>query len=84
MEADKVGSRAEEGCLRFDVMKSDEQNVDGVTMFHLYEMYADDAAMGVHKTLPHYLAWAEFKKDAREPVASQAVVKMKTAYAESK
>lgn len=32
MEADKVGSRAEEGCLRFDVMKSDEQNVDGVTM----------------------------------------------------
>ena len=26
-----------------------------------YEIYKDNDAMAVHKTLPHYKAWADFK-----------------------
>jgi hypothetical protein len=47
-------------------------------------MYTNAEAMAVHKTLPHYLAWAEFKKDPRAPVVQQDVVKMMTAFGESK
>ena len=52
--------------------------------FNLYEMYTNAEAMAVHKTLPLYLAWAEFKKDPRAPVVQQDVVKMMTAFGESK
>ena len=55
-----------------------------VGRFYFYEMYTDADAAALHKTLPHYLAWADFKKDARNPVISQSVVKMTSAFDESK
>ena len=47
-------------------------------------MYADDDAMATHRTLPHYIAWADFKKDPRDPVLSPTVTKMVSAYPETK
>ena len=65
------GSRREAGCLRFDVLKSTtEENV-----YHFYEVYVDAAAAALHKTLPHYLGWAEFKKKTAGVGESQTVAK---------
>lgn len=70
MKEDLEGSRAEEGCLRFDLLDA------GDGKYHFYEVYKDDAAAKLHKTLPHYLKWAEFKKRNMDTVgASQSVVK---------
>jgi quinol monooxygenase YgiN len=43
----------EEGCHRFDVF----QERDDPTLFLLTEVYADDAALEVHRHSPHYLAF---------------------------
>ena len=51
---DAKGSvRDELGCYRFDVLQSQE---DPNTL-HLYEVYADDAALEAHRQAPHYLKW---------------------------
>jgi autoinducer 2-degrading protein len=51
---DAKGSvRDEPGCYRFDVLQSQE---DPNTL-HLYEVYADDAALEAHRQAPHYLKW---------------------------
>ena len=47
MKTDAEGSRAEAGCLRFDLLEHGE----GVYSF--YEVYRDAEAMSHHKTLPH-------------------------------
>jgi autoinducer 2-degrading protein len=52
LEADVVGSLAEEGCLRFDVLRDPDQ--PGV--FYLYEAYVDDAAYERHKQAPYFQA----------------------------
>ena len=57
LKVDAAGSREEEGCLRFDLLKDSEQ----ANTWHFYEIYKDNDAMAVHKTLPHYKAWADFK-----------------------
>ena len=57
MKTDTEESRKEEGCLRFDVIKGE---ADGV--YHFYEVYKNAEAQATHKTLPHYIAWADFKK----------------------
>jgi len=59
MKTDTLESRKEEGCLRFDVLKSDEAE----NVYHFYEVYKDKAAHEKHRTLPHYLAWGDFKKE---------------------
>ena len=69
MEADVKGSRAEPGCMTFDLLDH------GNGTFSFYEIYKDDAAMAVHKTLPHYLGWAEFKKRNQDVADTQTVVK---------
>jgi autoinducer 2-degrading protein len=46
-------SRKEPGNLRFDVVRS----VDNPTLFRLYEVYRDEAAMGAHQATPHYAKW---------------------------
>lgn len=56
IEEDAVGSRAEPGCLRFDVLKSKEPN-----KFTFYEVYKDADSVTYHKTMPHYIAWTDFK-----------------------
>ena len=57
LKVDAAGSREEEGCLRFDLLKDSEN----ANTWHFYEIYKDNDAMAVHKTLPHYKAWADFK-----------------------
>ncbi|MGL4943335.1 MAG: putative quinol monooxygenase [Thermoguttaceae bacterium] len=46
-------SRAEPGCLQFDV----NQNQEDPTQFMLYEVYRDVAALDFHRQQPHYHAW---------------------------
>ena len=57
LKVDAAGSREEEGCLRFDLLKDSEN----ANTWHFYEIYKNDEAMAVHKKLPHYKAWADFK-----------------------
>ena len=46
-------SRKEPGNLRFDVVRS----VDNPTLFRLYEVYRDDAAVAAHQATAHYAKW---------------------------
>jgi quinol monooxygenase YgiN len=48
MKTDAEGSRKEAGCLRFDLLKSDQENV-----YHFYEAYTDAAAVTAHKETSH-------------------------------
>jgi quinol monooxygenase YgiN len=51
---DAQGStRDEPGCFRFDIL----QNDDDRNLFHLYEVYANDAALVAHRAAPHYQTW---------------------------
>ena len=70
MHADALESRKEEGCECFHLLK-----VDGSAecAYSFYEVYKNAEAQKVHKTLPHYLAWADFKQ--RGGVVSQTVIK---------
>ena len=55
---DVQGSRQEEGCLRFDLLR-DNSNPN---KFFFYEVYVDAAAVDVHKATPHFKAWSDFKE----------------------
>merc|ERR1712238_61431 len=57
IEKDAVGSRAEPGCLCFDVVQSQ----DKPNKFFIYEIYADKAAVVFHKEQPYFKPWTEFK-----------------------
>ncbi|MQG57344.1 MAG: antibiotic biosynthesis monooxygenase [SAR202 cluster bacterium] len=46
-------TREEPGCFRFDIL----QNAEDSNLFHLYEVYADEAAIDAHREAPHYKAW---------------------------
>lgn len=67
------GSVREEGCLRFDVLRSRADP----TRFLLYEVYDSEAAAAAHKNTPHYLAWrdavAEMMASPREGTAYDVV-----------
>ena len=74
MAADVAGSRAEPGCLRFDLVKGEK--TDKGTVYHFYEAYKDAEAAAFHKEQPHYKLWADFKAANMDTVgASQSVVK---------
>ena len=45
--------RDEPGCFRFDILQNDEDP----NLFHLYEVYADAAALDAHREAPHYKKW---------------------------
>ncbi|KAJ1461620.1 hypothetical protein M885DRAFT_431824 [Pelagophyceae sp. CCMP2097] len=69
MKIDVAGSRTEEGCYRFDLLRDQETP----NKFIFYEAYKDTAALDVHKTFDHYKAWTDFK--AAGGVISQTAVK---------
>ena len=70
MDVDVKGSREEPGCLRFDLLDQ------GGGVYSFYEIYKDSDAMALHKTLPHYKGWADFKAANMETVGkSQSVIK---------
>ena len=50
-------TRKEPGCIRFDVLRSQ----DAPNEFFFYELYKDESAIDYHKLQPHYNSWAEFK-----------------------
>jgi autoinducer 2-degrading protein len=50
-----LGSIAESGNLRFDVL----QQGDDPTRFVLYEVFADAEAAAAHKQTAHYLKWRD-------------------------
>jgi len=58
IEKDAVGSRAEPGCLRFDV----SQSQDNPNRFFFYEVYKDTDAVAFHKEQPHFALWTNFKE----------------------
>jgi len=68
MAIDVEGSRKEDGCLRFDLLKGEGENV-----YNFYEMYKNQACMDSHKKTDHYGAWAKFKESGG--VVSQSVAK---------
>lgn len=49
------GSVAEEGVLRFDVLRDSETP----GRYVLYEVYRDEAATDAHKQTAHYARWKE-------------------------
>ena len=69
MQFDVDGSRAEPGCLRFDLLQEQGAN----NRFVFYESYIDAAALDQHKETAHYKAWADFK--ASGGVISQEATK---------
>ena len=72
---DAAGSvRDEPGCFRFDVL-TDDSDPD---LVHLYEVYEDQAAFDVHKTMPHFTEWADTVADWR--TGDVTVVSMTTAF----
>lgn len=58
IEKDAVGSRAEPGCIRFDVIQSQEDS----NKFIFYEVYKDVEAVKFHKEQPHFALWTNFKE----------------------
>ena len=51
-------SRKEPGCLRFDVLRCQEEP----NKFFFYELYKNPSAINYHKEQDHYKAWADFKE----------------------
>jgi quinol monooxygenase YgiN len=47
--------RDEPGCLRFDVVRDN----DDPDHFLLYEIYEDEAAFQAHRAAPHFSRWRE-------------------------
>lgn len=58
IEKDAVGSRAEPGCLRFDLLQSQENP----NKFVFYEVYENLDAVAFHKEQPHFALWTKFKE----------------------
>jgi quinol monooxygenase YgiN len=49
-----TASRAEPGCLAFDLHRSADQPGD----FFLHEIWRDEAALADHRQTPHFRRWA--------------------------
>ena len=58
-KANHLGTRTEEGNLRFDVL----QSADEPGRFLLYEVYKSTEAVAEHKKTEHYLKWRETVAD---------------------
>jgi (4S)-4-hydroxy-5-phosphonooxypentane-2,3-dione isomerase len=58
IEHNALQSRKEPQCIRFDIVRSQEQD----NKFFFYEIYTNNhSAIEHHKSQPHYQAWADFK-----------------------
>lgn len=65
---DARGSVGDEpGCFRFDVLKDDHDP----NLVHLYEVYADQAALEAHRKMPHYTKWQSEVGDWRDGDATR-------------
>ena len=59
IEHDAIESRNEPGCLRFDVVRSQEEPSNN-SVFFFYEMYQNQAAFESHCVQPHFDVWKQF------------------------
>jgi autoinducer 2-degrading protein len=70
-KANHLGSVAEPGNVRFDVIQSG----DDPARFILYEVFKDEESAKAHKETAHYLAWreqvADWMAEPREGVPYQ-------------
>ena len=58
-------TRAEPGCRRYDLYRAAE----GAASFHLFEIYADRAALDAHRATEHYRAYrARIQDLLAEPI----------------
>jgi len=58
IETNAVETRKEPGCVRFDVLRSQDNPAE----FFFYELYENEAAVDHHKKQTHYNLWANFKE----------------------
>jgi quinol monooxygenase YgiN len=63
-------TREEAGCLQYELSKSTEQ--EGT--FHLYEKFADQAALDAHVAMPHFQAFLKYREGS-DPVADVVVTR---------
>lgn len=53
----------EEGCLYYELSRSaDDDNV-----FHIYEVYRDEASLDAHRRSAHFTAWSAIADDVLAP-----------------
>ncbi len=55
----RVSRETEPGCRQFDVCRDPADP----TVFHLYELYDDDAAIAAHLRAPHFLSMDQATRD---------------------
>ena len=67
--ANAEASRAEPGCLRFEVSRQ----VDKSNVFVLAELYQDQAAVDAHGKTPHIAKWREAAAANNWVLSKQAV-----------
>ena len=53
LQANAAGSRTEPGCLKWEWSR----RVDEPSLFAIYELYVDQAAIDAHRASPHFLKW---------------------------
>lgn len=59
------GTRRESGCLRYDLFSAGGEG----SGFHLFEIYADSAALDAHRETDHYKAYRRRAPDLlSEPI----------------
>jgi (4S)-4-hydroxy-5-phosphonooxypentane-2,3-dione isomerase len=53
----------EEGCLYYELSRSAGDN----NVFHVYEVYRDDASLDAHRRSAHFTAWSAVADDVLAP-----------------
>ena len=71
MKEDATQSRLEAGCLRFDLLRDN----DNPNKFACYEVWSNADALKAHMDEPHTKAWGAFQYGDKKPVVSKAVFK---------
>ncbi|CAJ1424061.1 unnamed protein product [Effrenium voratum] len=64
------GSRGEEGCIRFDLLRAGNK-------FMTYEVFESNEALEVHKDKAYTKAWGAFQYGDKKPLISKSVQKFK-------
>lgn len=68
LHANAVATRAEPGCLRFDILRVQSE----ANRFLLYELYADEDAFFVgHRQAAHYPQWSALCERCVQPGGRQ-------------
>ena len=56
IQSNAVGSRNEEQCFRFDILRNEEDP----NKFTFYEVYKDREAQAAHRASSHFKVWNDF------------------------